>query len=630
MAKKYVDSVALKNTLVGLLGKNDARYLLKGEQAASAAKVKNALTINDVVFDGSSAKTLRLAEKSHTHASTEISDFANAVNNVIKDAGGTSHTHTNKDVLDLVTNEKLASWDGKIGTADVAKLLYTNAGMTTVKNVKQALDVLVANVQIGNAQLTDATNNLNTLSAKLTQEIEDRTGAVAGVQSGLSAEVERAKAAESANATAISKEAETARAAEKANATEITGLKSRMGAAEGKINVLNGADTVEGSVKKQIKDAVNVINNTTNSLDGRLDSAESQITANKDAIALLNNTSEVEGSVDYKIATEIGKVNAASSALANRVTAAEGKITTLTGADTVDGSLAKALKDAKAYADTKVAGIVNSAPEALDTLNELAKALGNDANFSATVSAEIGKKADKTTVEALTGRVGTAETDITGLKSGVATKAEKSALDAEIARAKAAEKVNTDAITKLNGDKTVTGSVDQKVNAAQTALNGSISTVSNRVTGLETKVGAAAVGETAATGLFKDIADLKAKDAAQDGLITKAQSQADKGVANAAAVDGKLNTEISRAKDAEGKLDGRVTAAQNKADANAATISGLQGTVAGHTGSIEEINGNISNIEGDITAIQGQITSIGVPITSEEISAMLDEVFATV
>ena len=49
----------------------------------------------------------------------------------------------------------------------------------------------------------------------------------------------------------------------------------------------------------------------------------------------------------------------------------------------------------ESYVDTKVAGIVNSAPATLDTLNELAKALGNDANFSATVSTQIGNKVDK-------------------------------------------------------------------------------------------------------------------------------------------------------------------------------------------------------------------------------------------
>ena len=48
------------------------------------------------------------------------------------------------------------------------------------------------------------------------------------------------------------------------------------------------------------------------------------------------------------------------------------------------------------YVDDKVAGIVNSAPETLDTLQELATALGNDANFATTVATQIGKKVDKT------------------------------------------------------------------------------------------------------------------------------------------------------------------------------------------------------------------------------------------
>jgi len=48
----------------------------------------------------------------------------------------------------------------------------------------------------------------------------------------------------------------------------------------------------------------------------------------------------------------------------------------------------------KSYVDTSVSNLVSSAPEALDTLNELATALGNDANFSTTITNLIGTKAD--------------------------------------------------------------------------------------------------------------------------------------------------------------------------------------------------------------------------------------------
>ena len=43
--------------------------------------------------------------------------------------------------------------------------------------------------------------------------------------------------------------------------------------------------------------------------------------------------------------------------------------------------------------------MVNSAPATLDTLKELADALGNDANFSTTITTKLGEKVDKTTYE---------------------------------------------------------------------------------------------------------------------------------------------------------------------------------------------------------------------------------------
>ena len=48
-----------------------------------------------------------------------------------------------------------------------------------------------------------------------------------------------------------------------------------------------------------------------------------------------------------------------------------------------------------AYVRTAVAGVVDSAPAALDTLNELAAALGDDANFATTTSNSIGTKLPK-------------------------------------------------------------------------------------------------------------------------------------------------------------------------------------------------------------------------------------------
>jgi len=56
----------------------------------------------------------------------------------------------------------------------------------------------------------------------------------------------------------------------------------------------------------------------------------------------------------------------------------------------------------KDYVDTEVANLIDSAPGALDTLNELAAAIGDDANFAATISTNIGTKVDKINITGAT------------------------------------------------------------------------------------------------------------------------------------------------------------------------------------------------------------------------------------
>ena len=96
---------------------------------------------------------------------------------------------------------------------------------------------------------------------------------------------------------------------------DVTDVTAKATANESAIAKLNDADTVEGSVKKAVKDGVTEAKtyadglNTT--MDGRMTAVETKATANETAIGVLN------------------------------------------GADTVVGSVAKALKDAKDYTDTK-------------------------------------------------------------------------------------------------------------------------------------------------------------------------------------------------------------------------------------------------------------------------------------
>lgn len=92
----------------------------------------------------------------------------------------------------------------------------------------------------------------------------------------------------------------------------------------------------------------------------------------------------------------IGVDLTADYALDSELTAHEADTTSVHGI-TDTSSLAT-----QTYADnaasTAVANLVDSAPSTLDTLNELAAALGDDANFATTVTDSIATKASASTV----------------------------------------------------------------------------------------------------------------------------------------------------------------------------------------------------------------------------------------
>lgn len=87
----------------------------------------------------------------------------------------------------------------------------------------------------------------------------------------------------------------------------------------------------------------------------------------------------------------VNELDAAIEALA----AAEGGATIADGAPatTTVWSSSKTDSEIASKVSTAIAGVIDSAPGALDTLNELAAALGDDANFASTVTGQLALKA---------------------------------------------------------------------------------------------------------------------------------------------------------------------------------------------------------------------------------------------
>ena len=149
---------------------------------------------------------------------------------------------------------------------------------------------------------------------------------------------------------------------------DLADVTAKATANEGAIATLNGADTVAGSVAKAVKDGVTEAKtyadglNTT--MDGRMTAVEAKADANKTAIDVLNGADTVAGSVAKAVKDGVAEAktyaDGLNTTMDGRMTAVETKATAnetaigvLNGADTVEGSVAKALKDAKDYTDTK-------------------------------------------------------------------------------------------------------------------------------------------------------------------------------------------------------------------------------------------------------------------------------------
>ena len=238
----YISKGNLEYVLGKLRDKNEALYLRKGAEAVSAAKVANALTLTvggtDVVFDGSEVKSAAVAAASHKHAVTDINNFSQEVKKVVfgDENSGTvaAHSHSNLPVLEKISDDHIVKWNAKIGVDDVEKLKYTNAtAMPGVDNIKDAIDILVKNIQINSAVLSDATANVNGLATKLTAaegkitELENANkegGAVANAIADAKKAAEAAQATADEAKTAVATEQTRAQAAEKANADAIDAI----------------------------------------------------------------------------------------------------------------------------------------------------------------------------------------------------------------------------------------------------------------------------------------------------------------------------------------------------------------------------------------------------------------------
>lgn len=81
--------------------------------------------------------------------------------------------------------------------------------------------------------------------------------------------------------------------------------------------------------------------------------------------------------------------------LQNRINSIQAQIGNETVANQIQTAIGNSGHVTESYVDEKIASLIDSAPETLDTLNELSEALGDDPNFATSIINQLGSKVDK-------------------------------------------------------------------------------------------------------------------------------------------------------------------------------------------------------------------------------------------
>lgn len=341
---------------------------------------------------------------------------------------------------------------------------------------------------------------------------------------------------------------------------------------DGKVSEINSAN-------EELAGRVDALETADGVQDGRLDALEAKdlahdgsIAANTAAIAKLNGLDSEEGSVAKAVKDAVDPVKSNVAALEAKVgeDGVEGAATGLYK-KIADGDKAT-LEAAKSHVDSKIAELVDSAPEALDTLKELADAITEHQSvydaYVAQVAQQLEGKVDKAAGSRL----------ITDVEAGqYAAKAEVSQVESALSEAK-------------------------------THAESQVAPVAARTLTLETTVGGVD------SGLVKDITDLKTKNGEQDSSIATAQSTAEQGVRDAAAVADRataLETLVGKKEEGTGlckEIADNTKAITELQSANEQLLTDAKGYTDEKIG---EVNETVSGVKADVAQLKATVGNDG-------------------
>tara|TARA_B100000575_G_scaffold11294_1_gene8287 strand:- start:3093 stop:8684 length:5592 start_codon:yes stop_codon:yes gene_type:complete len=408
-----MDTLADISSDITTVANNDTNITAVANNSSNInSAVANASNINAVV---SAATNINSLANNESNINAAVSNAANIntvannignVNNVGGDIANVNSVAGNATNINAVNNNETNINAVNANKTNIDTVAGNNSNITSVANNESNINAVVNNA-----------TNINTVAG-----ISSDVTTVAGISSDVSSVVNNQTNINSAVANASNINSAVANAS---NINTVSGINQNVtSVANNNANVTTVANSITNvnTVSSNITNVNTVASNVTNvnNFANRYRISGSAPTSNNDVGDLYFDTTSDELRV-YNGTSWQGGVTASGNFAglgANTFTGDQTINANIVVSGTVDGKDISALGitgttldngvtattqsagDAStkvattAYTDTAISNLVDSSPSALNTLNELAAALGDDANFSTTVTNSLATKLD--------------------------------------------------------------------------------------------------------------------------------------------------------------------------------------------------------------------------------------------
>ena len=425
--------------------------------------------------------------------SIDLSGYANKVevSEIRTNVATNTQNITNLSTALGETNEEVAKKvDAEEGKSLVAneKIALIDTNATDIANLKEADVTLEGKITNVSDAINDQTTGLSALSGRIdghntrieALEADNTTNKsnistlqtdVAGLSNRVAA-AETAISANTASITALNTQVtehgttiSNLNTSVQNNATEISNAKTSINGVDQRVAAIEAdylkaadiASKVDSSVyEAKVAELAKADSDNLAEAKKHADDLKAAI----DAAYAAADEATLKSATDY-VDGKVSEINQAASDLEARVKANEDSLATLNGSDSVEGSVAKQVKDAiNAFAEEV------SDDKVVNTFKELVEYAATHGSEFSTLAGEV--QANTNAIATLNG---TAE------EAGSVAKAVKDAVDAEASIARAAEKANADAIDAIEADYLKA--------ADKTELSGLVSAEKSRAEGIE-------------------------------------------------------------------------------------------------------------------------------------------------